>query len=191
MLIVVYAFGVTAGVREFVVTHGKEPFVWLSPDGEVLMELMDRLNPDHPDTDYVKAMHALANGRQGEFRTRLDELLASDAKHNEEMLKFHAEYLIASGADADDVNAALNRWHHNFPFTRQPLSLRLAVGPRTAQQATLLEHTLAQIPWVADLRLERLVEGESARWEVKLLFRRGHRIDVRDVEDAVEVSLAS
>jgi hypothetical protein len=191
MLIVVYAFGVTVGVREFIVTHGKEPFVWLSPDGEVLMEMMDRLNPDHPDTDYVKAMHALAKGRQDEFRVRLDQMLDSDAKHNEEMLKFHAEYLIASGADVEDVNAALNRWHGNFPFTREPLSLRLAVGPSSARQATLLEQALAQVPWVADFRLERYVEGEAARWEVKLLFRRGHRIDVRDVEDAVEMALAS
>jgi hypothetical protein len=155
------------------------------------MQMMDRLNPKDPDTHYLKAMHALAKGEREEFTRLLDQVIAADVKHNEELLKFHAEYLIASGADVDAVNAALNRWRRNFPFTREPLSLRLAVGPRTAQQATLLEQALAQVPWVADFRLERHVDGDAARWEVRLLFRRGHTIDVRDVEDAVGMALAS
>jgi hypothetical protein len=191
MLIVVYAVGVSVGVREFLVSRDKEPFLWLSPDGEVLMEMMARLNPNDPVTDYLKAMHALAHGREDEFRRLIDRVVAADVKHNEDLLKFHAEYLIASGAEVDAVNVALNRWRRNFPFTREPVSIRLPAGPTTAEQATLLEYALARVPWVADLRLERYVEADAARWEVKLLFRRGHTIDLRDVDDAVGLALSS
>jgi hypothetical protein len=191
MLIVAYVIGLGFGAREFVVSRNKQPFEWISPEGEVLVQILDRLDPDDPDTQYLKAMQALADGDQPEFERLLDQVLASDVKHNELMLKFHAEYLMASGASADEVNAALNRWRRNFPFSRESLSLRLQAGPTTVGQATLLEHTLAQVPWVADRRLERFVEGDESRWEVKIMFRRGHLIDIRDVEEAVDVALAS
>jgi hypothetical protein len=191
MLIVVYAVGLSVGVREFVVSREKEPFVWLSPHGEVLMHAMQRLDADDPDTQYIVAMHSLARGDQQEFQRLLDQLLADDVKHNELLLKFHAEYLLASGADQDRVNTALNRWRSNFPFSAEFLSIRLPAGPTTAQQATLLEHSLTQIPWVADSRLERIVDGSEARWEVKLMFRRGRQIDLGDLDDAVGAALAS
>jgi hypothetical protein len=193
MLIVVYAVGLSVGVREFVVARNTQPFEWISPEGEVLVQMLDRLNADDPDTQYLKAMQALADGDRPEFERLLDQALAADVKHNELMLKFHAEYLIASGAPTDEVNVALNRWRRNFPFSREPLSLRLEAGPTTVAQATLLEHALSQVPWVADRRLERYPDeaGAGARWEVKLMFRRGHVIDVRDIEDAVGVALAS
>lgn len=186
ILILVYSIGIAFGVREYLVTRDKPPFEWLTPEGQVLADMLAELNPDDPETQYLQAMNVLAEGDRTEFERRMEGVLASDMKHNEEMLRFYAEYLIATGAEREEINAALNEWIGNFPFTRESITLRLARGPQTAPQAEAFERFVADIPWVADRRLGRIVQGEEAQWVLELLFHRGHPIDIRDVSDALD-----
>jgi hypothetical protein len=190
ILVLVYLVGLSLGVREFLIKRDKPPFEWETPEGQVLLEMLEELNPDDPDTHYLKAMHALAEGDRAEFDRRLNLVLASDAKHNELMLRFHAEYLLASSADTSAINAAITRWRRNFPYTSEPITFRLATGPRTADQARALERGVAQIPWVSDLRLGRVVDGARERWVLGVMVRRGTEIDVRDVSRALERALS-
>jgi hypothetical protein len=189
ILIVLYSVGLAAGVREYMIKRANPPFEWPTPQGEVLLDVLDQLNPADPDVQYLKAMRALSKGEEDEFRTLLDAALATEARHNELMLRFHAEYLLSRGADPVDVNAALNRWRRNFPFSAEPIQMRLPTGPTTVRQAEALEYALAQIPWMSDVRLGRVVEGDSAQWTVQMMIRRGREIDIRHVLDAVEFSL--
>jgi hypothetical protein len=186
ILILVYTIGILFGVREYVVTRDKPAFEWLTLEGQVLAEMLAELNPEDPETQYLQAMNVLAEGDRVEFERRMEVVLASDMKHNQEMLRFYAEYLIATGADREEINAALNRWIENFPFTKESITLRLGTGPTTAPQAEAFERLVADIPWVADRRLGRIVEGNEGRWVLQLLFRRGHPIDIRDVSDALD-----
>jgi len=180
-----------AGMREHTVSRGAEPFTWLSADGQGLIEIISRLNPDDPDPEYLRAMHALANGDEAEFSRRLQTTLASGAKHNEQVQKFHAEYLLLVGAETQELNAALNRWNRNFPFSDKSFMLPLAAGPRSAQQGVAFERELARIPWIADSRVERVTNDAGTQWRVVVTPRRGRPIDVRDVGSAARLTFAN
>jgi hypothetical protein len=190
ILILVYAVGLVFGVREFLIKREAPPFEWETPEGLALLDMLDRLNPDDPDTHYLKAMHALAEGEQDEFSSRLDLALSSDAKHNELMLKFHAEYLLATSTDTAAINAAITRWRRNFPYTSESITFRIQPFPRTAQQAEALERSVAEIPWVADSRLGRMVTGGGEQWVLGVMVRRGRPVDLRDLRLAIERALS-
>jgi hypothetical protein len=186
ILLLVYVVGLFFGVREYLIKRDQPRFEWETPEGVALLELLEQLNPDDPDTHYLKAMHALAEGDRAEFDRRLGLVLASDMKHNELMLKFHAEYLLATSTDTAAINAAITRWRRNFPYTTVPITFRLPTGPRTRPQAEALERAIADIPWVADSRLGRSVDGAREQWIVGVLIRRATEIDVRDLSRALE-----
>ena len=190
ILTLVYLVGLFFGVREYLIAREKPAFEWETPEGQVLLEMLEQLNPDDPDTHYLKAMHALAEGDRAEFDRRLELALAADAKHNELMLKFHAEYLLATSADTAAINAALTRWRRNFPYTSESVTIRLPTGPRTARQAEALERYVATIPWVADSRLGRSVTGNVEQWMIGVMIRRGTAVDVRDVTRALDRALS-
>jgi hypothetical protein len=190
ILILVYALGVTFGVREYLIERDKPPFEWETPEGLVLLDMLEQLNPDDPDTHYLKAMHALAEGDQSEFSRRLDLVLASDAKHNELMLRFHAEYLLVTSTDTAAINTAIMRWRRNFPYTAEPITFRLQKGPRRVAQAEALERFVSDIPWVADRRLGRAMNSGRELWILSVMVRRGREVDVRDVSEAVRTALA-
>jgi hypothetical protein len=190
ILLVVYAVGVTFGVREYLIEREKPPFEWETPEGVALLEMLDQLTPDDPDTHYLKAMHALAGGDRDEFSRRLNRLLASDAKHNEMMLRFHAEYLLATSTDTAAINAAITRWRRNFPYTAEPITFRLQRGPRRVVQAEALERFVSDIPWVSDQRLGRSVNSGRELWILSVMVRRGREVDVRDVNEAVQRAIA-
>jgi hypothetical protein len=190
ILLLVYSVGLVFGVHEFLFKRGKPAFAWETPEGVVLLEMLEQLNPDDPDTHYLKAMHALAAGDRTEFERRLDLALDSNLKSNELMLRFHAEYLLATSNDTAAINAAITRWRTNFPYTSQPITFRLANAPRTPEQAEAIERSVAQIPWVADLRLGRSVNESGEQWVLGVMVRRGSDIDVRDVSEAIRRSLA-
>jgi hypothetical protein len=191
ILLLVYAVGIGFGAHEVLFKRGRPKFEWETPEGVALLEVLDRLNPDDPDTQYLKAMHALAGGDRAEFDRQLDLALASNLKSNEIMLRFYAEYLLATSTDTTAINAAITRWRRNFPYTAEPISIRLANAPRTPEQAEAVERNVAQIPWVSDLRLGRSVSNGSEQWVLGLMVRRGVEIDVRDVSEAIRRSLAS
>jgi hypothetical protein len=192
ILLLVYAVGIGFGVHEFLFKRDRPKFEWETPQGVELLEVLERLNPDDPDTRYLKAMHALAGGDRAEFDRQLNLALASNLKSNEIMLRFHAEYLLATSTDTAAINAAITRWRRNFPYTPEPITFRLANAPRTPEQAEAVERFVAQIPWVSDLRLGRsLSSNGSEQWVLGIMVRRGVEIDVRDLSEAVQRSLAS
>jgi len=156
------------------------------------MDVISRLNPDEPDTQYLLAMHALADGDEAEFLRRLDRTLGSGAKHSEEIFKLHAEYLLLVGAEPQELNVALNRWHRNFPFSDKSFLLNLPAAPASAQERLAFERQLAELPWVMESHLEQVVVddggdidndiGGGRQWAVAVTPRRGRKIDVRDVD---------
>ena len=190
ILLLVYSVGLFFGVREYLFKRDKPTFEWETADGVELMNRLEQLDPNDPDAQYLKAMHALSEGDEAEFSRRLDLVLASDIKHNELMLRFYAEYLLATSPDTTAINAAIANWRRNFPYTAEPVTFRLRETPRTARQAEAIERFVAEIPWVADLKLGRSVNGGNEVWVIGVMVRRGQEIDVRDVSAAVHRALA-
>jgi hypothetical protein len=191
ILVVIYGACLVVGVREYLVNRGEEPFGWLSPEGQELIEIIARVNPEDPDTDFLRSMQALAGGDPDEFTRQIEAALSTDAKHNEMLLRFHAQYLLDTGADWGRVNEALNRWHRNYPFSTETITLALASGPGSESETALWERALARVPWLADFRLAPVDGGGAPRWRLEMLFRRGRYIDVREVVEAVSPRVPS
>jgi hypothetical protein len=178
ILLLVYAIGIAVGVREHVLSRGRDEFGWLTPEGRELIGVIAQVNPDDPDTDFLEGMEALAGGDEREFFRRVDRALGANIRHNELFLRLYAQYLINSSADPDEVNAALNRWRENFPYSRETVSLQ--VGTAGESERAVIERALASIPWVADAHLIDFGEGSDARTVAQLMFRRGRTVNIRD-----------
>jgi hypothetical protein len=189
ILFLVYAVGVVAGVSEYVYKKDRPAFEWLSPDGRTLLGELERLNPKSADILHLRAMQALADRDRETFDELMDSALASNPKYNENLLRYHAAYLLATGAPLEEVNAALNDWLTNFPFTIDPFAVRLPRGPETESQARALEAGLAAIPWITKATLERHVETAEPFWVVMIRFRRGNDVDLRDLDRALGAAL--
>ena len=210
VLLVFYAIGIAVGVREYLVRRGTEEETWepgcqasaascfslsagtaAAPDPEfwkrhaALTDMVSRLNPGDPDTDFLKAMQALADGDEETFSRMVDEALASGAKHNDMLLQYHAQYLLNSGANWQRVNEAVNRWRENHPFSAEPLTLRLGAGPGTREDAAYLQSALENITWVGGVQLQRTGEAGRESWQVLLRFRPGRIVDMREAVAAV------
>ena len=177
ILLLVYAVGIAVGVREYVLSRDKDEFGWLTPEGRELIGVIAQVNPDDPDTDFLEGMEALAGGDEREFFRRVDRALATNPRHNELFLRLYAQYLLYARAEPAEVNAALNRWRENFPYSRETVSLELS-GDRRYEPAAV-ERALAGIPWVADARLVPQGEGSDRRTVALLMFRRGRVVDIR------------
>lgn len=210
VLLVFYAIGIAVGVREYLVQRGAEEETWEpgcqasaascfslsagtapAADPEFwkrhadLTDIVSRLNPDDPDTDFLKAMQALADGDEEAFSRMVDEALATGAKHNDMLLQYHAQYLLNTGADWKTVNEAVNRWRENHPFSAEPLTLRLGAGPRTRSDAAWLQSELENISWVGGVQLQHTREETGESWQVLLRFRPGRTVDMREAVAAV------
>jgi hypothetical protein len=122
-------------------------------------------------------MAALAGGDEREFFRRIDRALAADIRHNELFLKLYAQYLLNAAADPEEVNAALNRWRENFPYSRETVTV--PVGGDGGSEPADVEHALAVIPWVADARVVASGGGGEGRAVAELMFRRGRTVDIR------------
>jgi hypothetical protein len=185
LLVVIYSICLVVGVREYLVNRGSDPFGWLSPEGQELIDIIAGVNPEDPETEFLRSMQALAAGEPDEFERQIEAALAADIKHNEMMLRFHAQYLVDRGADWGRINEALNRWHRNYPFSTETITLALASGPASPAEQAMWERSLGLIPWLADFRLASQERGAVASWQVEMLFRRGRPIDIEDVVEAV------
>lgn len=152
-----------------------------------MTDVVARLNPDDPDTDFLKAMQSLAGGDEDEFFRLLEEAVAADIKHNDMLLQFYAQYLLAREADWRLVNLAVNRWRENHPSSAETISLQLTTGPRTPSERAVLQDALAPVPWIADWRLESYTVDGDERWRVLLMFRPGETVDMRQAIAAVTV----
>jgi hypothetical protein len=209
LLVVIFTIGVLVGLREYMVARRApiggpaaceasaascfsirssslatgDPDFWSRHAR--MVEVMTQLNPDDPDTKFVRGMEALAAGDEAEFTRRFEEAIAAGVKHNHLLLQYYAQYLLQTGADWERVNQAVNRWRENHPFSRETIYLNVAAGPRTPGDETDLRDALHRIRWLADYRLERESGGEQ--WRLHLAFRPGRRVDIRQAVAGVTV----
>ena len=212
LLVVIYAIAILVGTREYLVSRTRGSLGGLggcqasaascfsisaTPDATSdsafwsqhsdMTNVVARLNPDDPDTDFLKAMQSLADGDEDEFFRLLEEAVAADIKHNDVLLEFYAQYLLARGADWRRVNLAVNRWRENHPSSAGTISLQLATGPRTPSERAVLQDALAPVPWIAAWQLESYTVNGDERWRVLLMFRPGETVDMRQAIAAVTV----
>lgn len=212
MLMVAYGIALLVGAREYFVSREAGTPIWggqceasaaacasidvrdtVADDsafwarhGE-LTRVVAQVNPDDPDTKFLLAMQALAEGDEEETVRRLEEALASGVKHNDHLLRSYAQYELSRGADWQRVNFAVNRWRENHPFSADPLYLQLGAGPRDEAEAALLHEELSRVPWIAGSELQSFEEDGEQGWRVALSFRPGQRVDVRQAVAAVTV----
>lgn len=212
MLVVAYGLALVVGAREYLVTRDSDTPSWggrceasaaacasaLTTDAEPddsafwarhreLADVVAQVNPDDPDTKFLLAMQALADGDEEETVRRLEEALAAGVKHNDYLLRMYAQYELNRGADWQRVNFAVNRWRENHPFSADPLYLQLGTGPGSEAEAALLQGELSRVPWIAGAELQSFEEDGRSRWRVALTFRAGRPIDMREAVAAVTV----
>jgi hypothetical protein len=152
-----------------------------------MVEVVAGLNPDDPDTGFLHGMEALAAGDEAEFVQQFEKAIAAGVKHNHLLLQYYAQYLLDRGADWRLVNEAVNRWRENHPFSPETISLNLSAGPRSSSDASALRQALAGVRWIADARLERYSENGMERWRLRLSFRPGRTVDMREAVAAMTV----
>ncbi|HEX6316632.1 MAG TPA: hypothetical protein VFZ73_17290 [Gemmatimonadaceae bacterium] len=150
-----------------------------------MVDVVAALNPQDPDTEFLKGMEALAAGDEGEFVRRFEQAIARGVKHNQFLLHFYAQYLLDSGADWQRVNEAVNRWRENHQLSRETLSVGMAAGPSGPADESALRSALARVPWIDGHRLERDTTGGAERWRLHLSFRPGRTVDIREAVAAV------
>jgi hypothetical protein len=210
LLVVIFTIGVLVGLREYMLARSgaatggpaaceasaascfsipssslatRDPDFWSRHAR--MVNVVAQLNPDDPDTKFLKGMEALAAGDEAAFARSFDDAIAAGVKHNHLLLQYYAQYLLESGADWERVNQAVNHWRENHPFSRETISLSMAAGPRTPADEAALRTALGRVPWLADYRLERDSAGGTEQWRLYLLFRPGRRIDMRQAVAAV------
>jgi len=179
ILVVVYSIGIFVGLREYSISQTRElPVDFLTGEESVFTDVMIGVNPEDPDTDFLKAMRALSQADEEGFSELLEKALSAEIKHNELLLQFHAQHLLNQGAETEETNKALNRWHDNFPFSERHITIQFATGPATPYDALLLEDALSSIPWIADSEFDPYTQGSSDGWRLRIKFRRGEVINI-------------
>jgi hypothetical protein len=187
MLIGIYAIAVVVGAREYLVSRGQEPVDFLSEKWSDLTDVVSAINPGDPDTEFLEAVQALQQGDEETFLEHLEEALSADVKHNDLLLQSYAQHLLNTGTDHARVNAALNRWRENHPFSVETVWLPLASGPRNAADLADLNRALGEVPWVTRAAVESYGDGANQRWRATLTFRPGEPVDIRDAVAAASV----
>lgn len=150
-----------------------------------LTEVVAEVNPGDPDTEFLMAMQAMADGDSEESLRRIEHALQSGVKHNDYLLRYYAQFELSRGADWQRVNLAVNRWRENHPFSADPLYLPMGSGPANEQEERLVMDALSRIPWVGGASLEAYEQGGEERWRVALQFRPGREVDIRQAVEAV------
>lgn len=186
LLLVIYGICLIVGGREWWLSRGSEPPGWFTEEGRALAEVLVRVTPDEADTEFIQGMQSLASGDVAEYERFLEEALARNPKHNDMLLRFHAQHLIDTGADWVAVNQALNRWRINHPFDVETVNYYIDRGPETDLQLTALEDALLRVRWIERAWLEPIaVEDGTRPWRIVIDFRDGAVVDIRDVDRAV------
>lgn len=187
MLIGIYTIAVIVGAREYLVSRGREPVDFLNEKWGDMTEVVSAINPGDPDTEFLEAVRALQRGDDETFLAHLEEALSEDVKHNDLLLQSHAQHLLNTGAVHERVNAALNRWRENHPFSVETVWLPLATGPRGATDLSDLNRAFSGVPWVTEARIESYEDGGAQRWRAAITFRPGRPVDIRDAVAAASV----
>ena len=186
LLLVIYGLCLIVGGREWWLSRGSEPPGWFTEEGRALAEVLVRVTPDEADTEFIQGMQSLASGDVAEYERFLEEALARNPKHNDMLLRFHAQHLIDTGADWVAVNQALNRWRINHPFDVETVNYYIDRGPETDLQLAALEDALLRVRWIERAWLEPIAAEDGTRpWRIVIDFRDGAVVDIRDVDRAV------
>jgi len=190
MLIGIYAVAVLVGVREFMVARD-EPVDMTNPAWSDMTAVVERVNPEDPDTEFLRAMRAMRDGDEEAFMRHAERALATGVKHNDVLLRAYAQNLLSTGQDWRLVNWTVNRWRRNHPASAETLALPLGQPPRDEAEEELLREELRAIPWIADAEIDRYTDGGKERWRVLLTFIPPHEVDLRQaVEATTYVSLS-
>ena len=186
LLLVIYGLCLLVGGREWWLSRGSEPAGWFTEEGRALAEVLVRVTPDEADTEFIQGMQSLASGDVAEYERFLEEALARNPKHNDMLLRFHAQHLIDTGADWVTVNQALNRWRINHPFDVETINYYIDPGPETDLQLAALEDALLRVRWIERAWLEPIAAEDGTRpWRIVIDFTDGAVVDIRDVDRAV------
>ncbi len=210
LLIVIYTVGLAVGIREYVVSReggtvggagaceasaascfSIRSSALATPDAEFwrqharMVEVVAAVNPDDPDTEFLKGMEALSAGNEDEFKRRFEAAVAAGVKHNHFLLQFYAQYLLDRGGNWQEVNDAINRWRQNHQLSRETLGLNLSAGPTSPADEADLQAALSRVPWLQDYRLERSTANGAEQWRLLMAFRAGRQVDIRDAVAAV------
>ncbi len=187
ILFVIYGVGALAGLREFYLSRTGEPVDWGSDRWAEMTSVMEQVNPDDPDTDFLEGVQSIVQGDQGGFATHFEDALGADVKHNEFLLRDYAQYLLESGAGWRQVNDAVNRWRENFPFSNESLTLELGAGPRSQADISVLNRELYAVPWIGDAEIESYEANGRRGWRVHITFRPPRPVDLREAVAAVSI----
>ncbi len=187
ILFVIYGVGAAVGLRELHLARTGEPVDWDSEEWADMTEVLAEVNPEDPDTDFLKGVQSIMQGDQPGFVTHFEDALRADVKHNEFLLHDYAQHLLESGAGWREVNEAMNRWRDNYPFSNETLTLGLGTGPRTRADASVLRRELLAVPWIGDAELEGYEAAGRRGWRVHITFRPPLEVDVREAVAAVSI----
>lgn len=191
LLLVIYGLCLLVGGREWWLSRGSEPPGWFTEEGRELTEVLVQVNPDEPDTEFLQGMQSLASGDVEAYERFLEEALARSPKHNDMLLRFHAQHLIDTGAEWVTINQALNRWRINHPFDVETINYYIEAGPRTQLELAALEDALQRVRWIERVWLEPIAgESDAQPWRIVLDFTDGAVVDIRDVTRAASFVLA-
>ena len=186
LLLVIYGACLVVGGREWWLSRGSEPPGWFTEEGRELAEVLARVTPDEADTEFIQGMQSLASGDVEAYERFLEEALAENPKHNDMLLRFHAQHLIDTGADWLAINQALNRWRINHPFDVETINYYIGAGPETELEFATLEDALARVGWIERVWLEPIAAEDGAQpWRIVIDFADGAVVDIRDVTRAV------
>ena len=190
ILLVIYGLCLVVGGREWWLSRGSEPPGWFTEEGRALTEVLVRATPDEADTELLQGMQSLAAGDVEAYERFLEEALAQNPKHNDMLLRFHAQHLIDTGADWVTVNQALNRWRINHPFDVETVNYYIDAGPETNLQFAALEDALLRVRWIERVWLEPIAAERGMQpWRIVIDFTDGAVVDIRDVDRAVSFVL--
>lgn len=187
ILFVIYGVGAAVGLREFHLSRTTEPVDWGSDRWAEMTSVMEQVNPDDPDTDFLEGVQSIVQGDEGGFVTHFEDALESDVKHNEFLLRDYAQHLLDSGADWRQVNDAVNRWRENHPFSSEVLTLELGAGPRSQADISVLNRELLAVPWIGGVEIEQYDASGRLGWRVHITFRPPRPVDVREAVAAVSI----
>ena len=187
ILFVIYGLGLLAGVREFFVARHAEPVDWDSEAWAEMTNVMVRVNPGDPDTDFLQGVRSMVHGNGDEMVSHYETALAANVKHNEFLLQDYAQHLMSTGANWREVNTAVNLWRTNHPFSDETLAVALGTGPRSQSDVAVLVRELRRVAWIADAQLEPRRQGTQQRWSALITFRPARPVDVREAVAALSI----
>lgn len=187
MLIGIYVIAFAFGLREYLISRGGEEVDMLSDRWAEMTRVVEQVDPDYADTEWLASIQAMREGNADEFMRLMEEALASGVKHNDILMQAYAQELLVQGVDYRRINLALNEWRLNHPSSAETIWLPLAVPPANPGEELALRTAIEEVRWVSGYWLETVTEGGIERVLVHFLFRPPHEIDIREAVAAVSV----